>query len=172
MLSLNVFCKTIHSSNAIFMYVVCMYFADVEVNMKSKLTLFTCSCSYCERFIFACYCLSNLWSKCNNLLHLWNDFSFCLTLSWSAGEKAKHVSNTVCCLLQSLYETSVADREKAGRCIFSCFLPKTLFPIPIPKLPWLCACRLELFRLKKEEYLWGCGSVWGISLLNASTIWS
>ncbi len=60
MFSLNVFCKTIHSGYAIFMYVVCMYFADVEVNMKSKCTLFTCSCSYFEPFIFACYCISNL----------------------------------------------------------------------------------------------------------------
>ncbi len=83
------------------------------------------------------------------MLHLWNDFSFCLTLLWSAVGKAKHVSNTVCCLLQPLYGTSVANREKAGSCIFSCFLPKTLFPISIPKLPWLCACWLELFRFEE-----------------------
>lgn len=54
----------------------------IKVIMKSKLILFTFliySCSYCERFVSACYSKVYIWlhslsSNCINFHHLWKNF--------------------------------------------------------------------------------------------------
>lgn len=69
--------------------------------------------------------------------------------AWHRHEQRGEKSQTCFRYSLLLAAATVWNTEMAGRCIFSCFLPKTLFPIPIPKLPWLCACWLELFRFEE-----------------------